>query len=376
MMKRKVLLGLYLMLVLCGEILAENRKVVLVLDVSGSMNEGKKFQAVQSYIEKDLFPSLIQPNDQFTLILFGNNPRVAFTERIIDENSRKELLERIRKLKADDDYTDIGMALEYLFDQLSRMKGEGDVKVIFITDGKNTPPRDSPYYGKDLSVDTRFREIGKKISQEGWFIYVIGIGKETDAKHIATVVEGSVLRETDAALKDVRVEEYVQRTAEARKAREDAGRKTGMEEPSSSTIGVSALIHQWSLALGIPTLVLYGVFLLILAGALAWIGYLLWKVFRPMQILVWDSQLGRNHAFRISLAIGSPVTFNTPSHHLPVLGGEEHPAIQIGRTLTGVWIRILDGTLVGDSSPYQDKEKHPLRKRALELASGEQVFIL
>lgn len=376
MINRKVLLGLCLLLVLCGEILAENRKVVLVLDVSGSMNEGNKFQAVQSYIEKDLFPNLLQPQDQFTLILFGNNPRVAFTERITDENSRRELLERIRNIKADDDYTDIGMALEYLFDQLSRMKGEGDVKVIFITDGKNTPPRKSPYYGKDLSVDARFREIGKKISQEGWFIYVIGIGKETDAKHIATAVEGSVLKETDAALKDVRVEEYVKRTEEVRKAREDAGRKTGREEPASSTIGAYAWIQRWSFALGIPPLVFYGVFLLILVGALVWIGYLLWKVFRPMKILVWDSQLGRNDAFRITLTLGSSVTFNTPSHYLPVLGGEEHQAIQIGRTLTGLWIRILDDTLLSGSSPYRDKGKHPFRKRTLELSSGEQVFIL
>lgn len=376
MIKRKILFGICLMLVLYGEILAENRNVVLVLDVSGSMNEGKKFQAVQSYVARDLFPNLLQPNDQFTLILFGNYPRVAFTERITDENSRRDLLERMGKLKAEDDYTDIGMTLEYLFDQLSRLKGEGDVKVIFITDGKNTPPRKSPYYGKDLSVDARFREIGKKISQEGWFIYVIGIGKETDAKHIATAVEGAVLRETDTALEDVRVEEYVRPTQEVRDARGATARKTLGEEPSHPLTGVSAWIYRWSVALGLPPLVLYGFSILLLGGILAWTGYLLWKVFRPMKILVWDSQLGRNNAFRISLALGSSVTFNTPSYHLPVLGGEEYPAIQVGRTFTSLWIRILDGALVSDSSPYRDKKKHPLRKRAVVLSNGEQVFIL
>jgi len=363
MNRRTLVFGLYLILLLGSDIFSEDRKVVLVLDVSGSMNEGKKFVAVQSYIEQDLFPNLLKPNDQFTLILFGNNPRQAFSEKITDDSSRKQILERVRKLKADDDYTDIGMALEYLFDLLSSMKGQGDVKVIFITDGKNTPPRTSPYYGKDLSVDTRFREIGRKISQEGWYIYVIGIGKETDAKHIVSAVEGSVLRETDAKLQNVRVEEYLDQTEKVQKY-------------ERSLTGVPAWIHKWALSLGVSPLVLYGIFIVLILGILIGIGLLLWRKIRPIKVLVWDSQLSKANAVPLSLGLGSSVTFNMPPYRLPVLGGEDHPCLKIGRNLKGLWIMILDDTIVSDDSPYRDKGKHLLKKSTLDLFNGEQVFIL
>ncbi len=376
MNRRTLVFGLYLILLLGSEIFSEDRKVVLVLDVSGSMNEEKKFQAVQSYIEQDLFPNLLKPNDQFTLILFGNNPRQAFSEKITDDSSRKQILERVRKLKADDNYTDIGMALEYLFDLLSGMKGQGEVKVIFITDGKNTPPRTSPYYGKDLSVDARFREIGKKISQEGWYIYVIGIGKETDAKHIVSAVEGSVLRETDTKLQNVKVEEYLDQTEKARMAKESERKRTEQEKYERSLTGVPAWIHQWALSLGVSPNVLYGVLIVLILIILIGIGSLLWRKVRPIKILVWDSQLSKTNAVRLSLGVGSSVTFNMPPYWLPVLGGEDHPALKIGRNLKGLWIMILDDTLVSDDSPYRDREKHRLKKRTLDLISGEQVFIL
>ncbi len=375
MHRRTLIIGLCLMLILSSEILAENQKVVLVLDVSGSMNEGRKFQAVKSYIERDLFPNLLRPNDQFTLVLFGNNPRQAFTERIVDEDHKKQILERIRNLRADDDYTDIGMALEYLFDLLAGMKG-GDVKILFITDGKNTPPKTSPYYGKDLSVDSRFKEMGKKISQEGWFIYVIGIGKETDAKNIAAAVEGSVLRETDATLKDVRVEEYLGKTEEVRKTREAERKKNLDVEQESSVTGVSGWIHRWALSLGVSPMVLYGLLAMIGLGLVLGIAYFFWKLIRPIKVLVWDSQSGKSHAVHLSLIPGSSVTFNTPPYYLPVLGKDDHSAIEIGRNLKGLWIRVLDDTILSESSPYRDKGKHMLRKKRLDLSSGEQVFIL
>jgi len=47
------------------------------------------------------------------------------------------------------------------------MDGAFKPLALFITDGKNAPPPSSPYAGTDLSVDARFKDIGRKISKKG-----------------------------------------------------------------------------------------------------------------------------------------------------------------------------------------------------------------
>ena len=51
---------------------AARRDLCVILDVSGSMNEERKFVNVQDYLEEEVIDGLLRTGDSFTLITFGN----------------------------------------------------------------------------------------------------------------------------------------------------------------------------------------------------------------------------------------------------------------------------------------------------------------
>ncbi|MDR3200610.1 MAG: VWA domain-containing protein, partial [Spirochaetales bacterium] len=222
---------------------AARRDVFVMLDISGSMNEGNKFSRVKEYIAEEVFDGILKAGDSFTLITFGDTASEKLSRTLASEADKAELRAALETLKADDNYTDIGTAMETLAALLERRQAPGVRQIIlFITDGKNTPPRRSSYYGKDLAIDDNFRSIGEKISKGGWFLYVIGIGGETDAKNIADAVPGSVYTRTDDKLSDVSGEamrSYVDKVDAEAHARE-AEQKRAEEEKAAALVAAEA----------------------------------------------------------------------------------------------------------------------------------------
>jgi hypothetical protein len=361
----------------------EKKDVYIILDVSGSMNKAAKFANVKLYVENDIFRNLLKIGDRLTLITFGNTAREDFSETIRDENTKAELLEKMKSLRANDDYTDIGTAMETLFGVLSRQK-DTDLRqvILFITDGKHTPPKTSPYSGKDLAVDERFRDIGEKISKAGWFLYVIGIGEETDAKKIADSVASSVYRKTDENMKDVKVEEYIVKTDEVRTQRrvEDAASaaaaaERARREREQTQGGLSGFLHSLSIGLGIPTMVITIVLLVLLLLVVLGIAFFLYKTFRPALIVVSDNLMGKTETFEKRLSYGGSVRFNTPDGKLPSLGDENHAVFRLRKTFRGIEIFIEDEEAVAENSSYRGKGAHKLTKHIIELANGNRIRI-
>ncbi len=166
--------------------------VVVAVDVSGSMSSKSVFTDVKTYLEGELVRPLLKPGDRFTLIVFGERARALPTRTIASEADIEAAVADIKGLQAGEDFTDLGSALEVL-DGAMASRAEGDFRpvAVFITDGKNAPPPTSPYSGKDLSVDDRFTESGRRIAKKGWFLYVVGLGERNDADVVAAAVEGS-----------------------------------------------------------------------------------------------------------------------------------------------------------------------------------------
>lgn len=167
--------------------------VVVAVDVSGSMSSKGVFSEVKAYLENELVRPLLKPGDRFTLIVFGSLARALPTRTIASDADLSAVVADIQSLSADEDFTDLGSALETLDGVLaSRSQGDYRPVAIFITDGKNAPPPTSPFSGKDLSVDDRFTESGRRIAKKGWLLYVVGLGERNDADVVAAAVEGSV----------------------------------------------------------------------------------------------------------------------------------------------------------------------------------------
>ncbi len=168
--------------------------IAVVVDVSGSMRESGIIAEVRSYLDAEVVKSLVRVGDRFTLIAFGSGARTVIRKEIASEADISALSKEIAALRAADEYTDLGAALE-AFDAALESRSDGTYRpvALFITDGKNAPPPGSAYAGKDLSVDERFRDVGKRIAMKGWKLFVVGLGSHTDAPAVASAVEGSTL---------------------------------------------------------------------------------------------------------------------------------------------------------------------------------------
>ncbi len=362
---------------------AAKRDVFLILDVSGSMNEGGKFGNVKDYLEKDVFGDLVKTGDSFTLITFGNTAQEAFSRIVESEAAEAEILDRIRRLRADDDYTDIGTAMEKLASVLeSRSDAKARQVVLFITDGKNTPPVGSPYRGKDLSLDERFRSVGEKIAKSGWFLYVIGIGAETDARKIADSVSGSVYRSTDENLSNLQVQDYVRKVDEAARVREEAARAeaekaAALEEARRRAAEgpLKTVLRLAAEAIGVSVAVLTSILAGIAALVLLFLLFLLVRALRPVRVVISDNVMGKADTLERRMAPWSGILLNSTKAVLPGIGDETMKVFRLERGLFGFRVRIEDESAIAEGSPYKKKGTHKLSRTIIELANGNRVRI-
>ena len=359
------------------------RDVFIVLDVSGSMNVENRFNNVRDYLEKDVVGSILTTGDSLTLVEFGDRPREVLSRTLASETDKKFLVDSIRGLKADDNFTDIGTAMEMLFDVLSKKSDSAARQlVMFITDGKNTPPRSSPYFGKDLAVDERFRDIGQKISKGGWFLYVIGIGGETDAKKIAAVVDSSVFLETDAKMSGAKVEDYVKKVDEAAKVREEEAlaaaekaKAAAEAEKRAREGGLAGLLRRFAASLGVPAVAVAAVLVALLAAFVLGIVYLAYRTLRPIRIVISDNVMGKADSLERSLAPGAGVLLNSVDNVVPGIDGADHGVFRVERGFFGLRVRIEDEDAIAEKSPYRKKGAHPLTRNVIELANGNRIRI-
>ncbi|MDR1900475.1 MAG: VWA domain-containing protein [Treponema sp.] len=387
-MKKSVPLALMLAFFLSSPASAQNqadpaaakRDICVILDVSGSMKEERKFAGVQEYLEREIVGDLMKPGDSFTLITFGDSAAELFSRSIASEADKAALLGDLRKVEADNDYTDIGAALEALDGVLEGRQAPGHAGtrqlILFITDGKNTPPRDSPYYGKDLAVDDRFKSVGEKIARGGWFLYIIGIGGETDVRKIADAVEGSVYQNTDPALSDLELDAYVEKVEEDARAREAAAAAEiipaadAADGRAARGSGAAALLDKLSAFTGLSAAGVLGIAAGIIVLLLAAL-FLLFRAFRSVEITLDDGKVSLSR----KLGPFGGVVLNSPGFALPGVGGEDRRILRVERGFAGLKIRVLDGGDMAEKSPYKKTGLYAYGGAAIELRNGKKIQI-
>ncbi|MDR1177604.1 MAG: VWA domain-containing protein [Spirochaetaceae bacterium] len=328
---------------------AAKRDVYVILDVSGSMNTDRKFPNVIDYIEKEVLDGLLKTGDTFTLITFGDTAQERLSRTLSGEDDRSALRGEFRKLEAGENYTDIGTALETLADILER-RNVPDVRrvILFITDGKHAPPPSSPYYGKDLSVDERFRSAGEKISRGGWFLYVIGIGGETDVKTIAGAVDGSVYTNTDSDLSGLDVNSYIESVDKKVRDWEDAqgtGEEGGLPAGITGIEALDTFIGGFALRLGLSPLAAAGIALAVLLALLILL-FLFLMTFRSSELIISDSR----ETIKKKISPFGRLTLNSPGAALPAIE-QGRAVVRIERSLKSLKVKVLDNDALAPESP-------------------------
>jgi Mg-chelatase subunit ChlD len=358
---------------------ASKREVFVILDISGSMINQNKFSNVKEYLNREVIDGLLKNGDTFSLITFGDYATERFSRSVNSDSDRESIRTDLAKIEADHNYTDIGMAMEKLAEVLERREQSGVRRVVlFITDGLNAPPPGSPYIGKDLVLDERFRSLGEKISRGGWFLYVIGIGGQTDARAIADAVPGSVLQTTGSGLEDLDVESYVNQVEEearvkeaARIAEEEAkaAEEAAEKAEAARNSGILGFSRRIATGLGIPLQVLLGVLVVIILFLILGAA-LLQRIFKITEIIITDEK----ETLLKKLAPFSGIMINSAAAVLPALGNENNQVMRIQRSAFGLKVNILDPQPIAENSPYKKRGIHPL-KGVIGLANGKLIRV-
>ncbi|MDR2662825.1 MAG: VWA domain-containing protein [Treponema sp.] len=347
---------------------AARRDVFVILDVSGSMKDESKFANVQEYLDREVVNGLLKSGDHFTLVTFGDSAEERFSRPVNSEEDKAVLISEIRRLQPDNNWTDIGMAMEKLAEILEQREETGVRRVIlFITDGINIPPPESKYRGVDLSVDERFKTLGEKISRGSWFLYVIGIGGRTAAQDVAELIPGSRLQSTGSDLSGVDVNSQITLLEEEERARTEAEEAARLEAERSA--GFTGLLRRLAEGLGlVPGVFLGGIVLLVLF--LVFLIFLITRIFKTRELVITDE---KETIIRQTAPFGG-LTLNSPAAVLPGIGNENNQILRIQRGAFGLTVRIMDTAAIADTSPYKKGGVQPL-KGVISLANGRIIRI-
>jgi hypothetical protein len=347
---------------------AARRDVFVILDVSGSMEEQDKFANVQEYLDREVVNGLLKTGDNFTLVTFGDSAEERFSRAVNSEADKAALIQELRRLKPDNNFTDIGTALEKLAGILEQRE-ETDVRrvILFITDGINIPPPESKYRGVDLSVDERFKTLGEKISRGSWFLYVIGIGGQTAARDVAGLIPGSQLQSTGSDLSGVDVNSQITRLEEEERVRAEAEEAVRLE--AERRAGFTGLLRRLADGLGVVPGVFAGGFALLLL-LIVFLAVLLTRIFKTRELVITDE---KETVIRRIAPFGG-LTLNSPAAVLPGIGNENNQILRIRRSAFGLTVRIMDTAAIADTSPYKKGGARPL-KGVISLANGRIIRI-
>ena len=391
MQKRSVFaVGLFIFII-CASLFAQTqadlnaakREIFVILDVSGSMNEQNRFTNVQDYLDREVVDVLLKNGDDFNLVTFGEGAVERFTRTISSNADRTSLKTELRNLRPDDDYTDIGTAMEKLAEILERPEKAGIRRVIlFITDGLNAPPPGSKFSGVNISLDERFRTLGERISRGSWFFYIIGIGGVTSAQEIADLVPGSELLTTGSDLSGMdftervseqEAEEQARIEEQARAAEERRIEELRLEEErrleAERNAGFIGALRRLAANIGIPLEVLIlGILLLLLL--LIFIPVFFIRAFKPKILVIGDEK----ETLTKKIPPFGRIVFNSTAAILPSLGNESSRVFRIERGLFGLKMHVLETQAFGEKSPYKKGGTHPLRG-VISLANGSQIKI-
>jgi hypothetical protein len=168
-----------------------NLNLLLIIDVSKSML--KNFKELQNYTYNSIINKVLIDKDYFNYFTFGQiiRPRIEKTLSLPDDMDF--LKSEIYSIVPDENFTDIGLALEYLDNIISSKKLPYERTIVFfITDGKNIPPKTSKYSGADIYANGAFK-FYSEIKSGDFKVMLLSIGTETAATDLSNPLSGEFI---------------------------------------------------------------------------------------------------------------------------------------------------------------------------------------
>jgi hypothetical protein len=350
---------------------APNRSILVILDVSGSMNDQNRFTNVQDYLDTEIIDKFIEYGDVFTLVTFGEKVEERFTRTITSNSGKESLKSELRRIKPDENYTDIGMAMEKLAEILGKQEIiETRQVVLFITDGLNAPPPESKYRGVDLSADENLKSLGEKISRGSWFLYIIGIGDKTAARDVLNLIPGAEVQTTGSDFSDVDVTSRIAQLEDEERLKRET-EEQAKQEPEPETAPISSF-ERLTKALGLRIFA-SGILLVIISALVPFILIIviLLRTFKTRELVIADDK----ESVTKRLPVMGRILLNSPSFILSGIGNENDRIFRIERGLFGFRIQTLNSQAMAENSPFRRAGTHRFKGGVINLTNGRMVRI-
>jgi Ca-activated chloride channel family protein len=152
---------------------AQNRKradIILLVDVSGSMQEDNKIEQAKAGLET--FLTRILPEDRVGLVSFDSAARVNVQPAPLTEN-RIPLGDAIQGLQAQ------GKAAKQVFDELPPAEDDRIQAIVLLSDGEDT------------ASSATLEQIQQEFEESGISIFPVAYGQDADEKTLQDIVDFS-----------------------------------------------------------------------------------------------------------------------------------------------------------------------------------------
>ena len=189
------------LLLLCTIPAVANDDFIILLDQSASMREKQPGNSKAGYEKPEEalkaikssgairaindVVDLLREGDYFSLITFGKEATLFLSQEIRYKHEREVIKSQIGKLRFEDQYTDIPAALKKASILLDSLNTPQRRKIlVMITDGKNEPPKGSPFEKEEAQLQL-YQQLKDSIRFYKWNMVLLGLGVHTDVSYMA-----------------------------------------------------------------------------------------------------------------------------------------------------------------------------------------------
>lgn len=181
-------------------VFAENDDFIILLDQSMSMLENEPGNPAKRYAKRpqdaeksrealnaidEVIDKLLHVGDYVSVVLFGNDARVIVSQQLQFDHERGVIKDTVAHLLFTDTKTDIVAGVQKAGDLITQLGSKERRKIlVMITDGKNDPDKDSPFFNIDEQQRV-YSQLKRKIKDGQWKVALIGLGAHTDISDVS-----------------------------------------------------------------------------------------------------------------------------------------------------------------------------------------------
>ena len=188
-MQKRILIVLFVFIsFFCYPIHANCEKLEMIVLMDTSISTLPIYDFLEGYLVRGILEGHLKPGDSFHLLSFSNTPDIEISREIREEKDKENIIKYIDILQPMGKYTDLIMALKYLYTFTMDLPLNNKKSILILTDGIHDPPPGSPYFFDDKQlINSELEKISQLIRRQGWDVHLLEIpGKYREETSVKT----------------------------------------------------------------------------------------------------------------------------------------------------------------------------------------------